>query len=43
MVVGIIMDQNGRPVCSEMWPGIIATDCVNALPSAGSAWWLTVA
>ena len=21
MVVGIIMDQNGRPVCSEMWPG----------------------
>lgn len=21
MVLGIIMDQNGRPVCSEMWPG----------------------
>jgi hypothetical protein len=22
MVVGIIVDQNGRPVCSEMWPEI---------------------
>jgi transposase len=21
MVLGVIMDQNGRPVCSEMWPG----------------------
>jgi len=21
MVLGIVMDQNGRPVCSEMWPG----------------------
>jgi hypothetical protein len=21
MVLGIIMDQKGRPVCSEMWPG----------------------
>lgn len=21
MVLGIIMDQDGRPVCSEMWPG----------------------
>jgi hypothetical protein len=21
MVLGIIMDQSGRPVCSEMWPG----------------------
>jgi hypothetical protein len=21
MVLGIIMDQNGRPVCSEIWPG----------------------
>src|SRR5215475_9321242 len=25
MVVGIIMDQNGRPVCSEMWPGNVTT------------------
>ena len=21
MIVGVIMDQTGRPVCSEMWPG----------------------
>jgi Transposase DDE domain len=21
MMLGVIMDQNGRPVCSEMWPG----------------------
>ena len=21
MVVSVIMDQDGRPVCSEMWPG----------------------
>jgi hypothetical protein len=31
MVVGIIMDQNGRPVCSEMWPGNIA-DVTTLLP-----------
>ena len=21
MVVGIVLDQNGNPVCSELWPG----------------------
>jgi transposase len=21
MVVGVVLDQNGRPVCSELWPG----------------------
>ncbi len=21
MIVGVIVDQHGRPVCSEMWPG----------------------
>ena len=31
MVVGIIMDQNGRPVCSEMWPGNTA-DVTTLLP-----------
>jgi len=24
MIVAIIIDQNGRPVCSEMWPGSTA-------------------
>jgi hypothetical protein len=31
MVVGIIMDQNGRPVCSEIWPGNTA-DVTTLLP-----------
>ena len=31
MVVGIIMDQNGRPVCSEMWPGN-TTDVITLIP-----------
>jgi len=31
MVVAIIMDQNGRPVCSEMWPGN-TTDVTTLLP-----------
>jgi len=31
MVVGIIMDQDGRPVCSEMWPGN-TTDVTTLLP-----------
>jgi transposase len=21
MIVGVIIDQEGRPICSEMWPG----------------------
>jgi hypothetical protein len=21
MIVGVIIDQDGRPICSEMWPG----------------------
>jgi hypothetical protein len=32
MVVGIIMDQNGRPVCSEMWPGSTA-DVTTLIPT----------
>jgi hypothetical protein len=24
MIVGVILDQQGRPVCSEMWPGNVA-------------------
>jgi transposase len=31
MIVGIIMDQDGRPVCSEMWPGNI-TDVTTLIP-----------
>ena len=31
MVLGIIMDQDGRPVCSEMWPGNTA-DVTTLLP-----------
>jgi hypothetical protein len=31
MVVGIIMDQNGCPVCSEMWPGDTA-DVTTLIP-----------
>ncbi len=31
MVVGIIMDQSGRPVCSEMWPGN-TTDVTTLIP-----------
>jgi hypothetical protein len=31
MIVGIIMDQAGRPVCSEMWPGN-TTDVTTLIP-----------
>src|ERR1019366_4597262 len=31
MVVSVIMDQDGRPVCSEMWPGNIA-DVTTLIP-----------
>jgi transposase len=31
MILGIIMDQDGRPVCSEMWPGNTA-DVTTLLP-----------
>src|SRR5208282_5198390 len=31
MIVGIIMDQDSRPVCSEMWPGN-TTDVTTLLP-----------
>jgi hypothetical protein len=31
MVVGVILDQNGRPVCSEMWPGDTA-DVTTLIP-----------
>ena len=31
MIVGIIMDQHGRPVCSEMWPGN-TTDVTTLIP-----------
>jgi hypothetical protein len=31
MIVGIIMDQDGRPLCSEMWPGN-TTDVTTLIP-----------
>src|SRR5258708_39993568 len=31
MIVGIIMDQDGRPMCSEMWPGN-TTDVTTLIP-----------
>ena len=31
MVIGVIIDQHGRPVCSEMWPGN-TTDVTTLLP-----------
>jgi transposase len=31
MIVGIITDQDGRPVCSEMWPGNTA-DVTTLIP-----------
>src|ERR1700758_3254629 len=31
MIVGLVMDQNGRPLCSELWPGKTA-DVTTLLP-----------
>jgi hypothetical protein len=31
MIVGVILDQHGRPVCSEMWPGNTA-DVTSLIP-----------
>jgi transposase len=31
MIVGVIIDQDGRPVCSEMWPGNTA-DVTTLIP-----------
>ena len=31
MIVGVIIDQEGRPVCSEMWPGN-TTDVITLIP-----------
>ena len=31
MVVSVIMDQDGRPVCSEIWPGDTA-DVTTLIP-----------
>jgi transposase len=31
MIVGVIIDQEGRPVCSEMWPGN-AADVTTLIP-----------
>jgi DDE family transposase len=31
MIVGVILDQQGRPVCSEMWPGNV-TDVTTLVP-----------
>jgi transposase len=31
MVVGVVLDQDGRPVCSEMWPGN-TTDVKSLIP-----------
>src|SRR5450830_272734 len=37
MIVGIIMDQDGRPVCSEMWPGN-TTDVTTLIPVIDRLW-----
>jgi hypothetical protein len=48
MIVGVVIDADGRPVCSEIWPGTprtspcsspSSTACARASPSAGSASW----
>ncbi|MFA4915452.1 MAG: hypothetical protein WC560_02120 [Syntrophales bacterium] len=31
MVVGVVLDDHGRPVCCEMWPGN-ATDVTSLVP-----------
>ena len=31
MIVGVIIDQDGRPICSEMWPGNTA-DVTTLIP-----------
>ena len=31
MIVGLVMDQDGRPLCSELWPGNTA-DVTTLLP-----------
>jgi len=33
MVVGVVLDQEGRPICCEMWPGN-TTDVKTLLPVA---------
>ena len=46
MILGVVVDAEGTPVCSEMWPGNtadvrvlvpVSTACAAASPSAGSA------
>jgi transposase len=46
MIVGLVMDQDGRPLCCELWPGNTAdvttllpvlTGCGRGLASAASA------
>ena len=48
MIVGVVIDAAGRPVCSEMWPGNTADvsvlvpvidRCVAASASVGSVSW----
>jgi len=31
MIVGLVMDQDGRPLCCELWPGNTA-DVTTLLP-----------
>jgi hypothetical protein len=52
MILAVLIDGDGRPVCSEMWPGNVADVstlipvidcCAGASRSAGSAWSPTAA
>ena len=47
MILAVLLDGDGRPVCSEMWPGNtadvttvipVSTGCGDASTSRGSAW-----
>lgn len=52
MVVGLVLDLHGWPLCCELWPGNTAdvtsllpveTGCGNGFGSDGSASWPTAA
>lgn len=48
-ILRVVIDADGRPVCSRMWPGntadvgvpgpMVEPACARALPSTESAWW----
>ena len=48
MVVGLVLDSEGRPVCTEMWPGntadvtaLLPVACRSVSGSARCVWWRT--